>query len=329
MVFATSFKYESEQIMAKKKMILDLDTGVDDAIAIAYALATPDADLIGITSAYGNTLTPISAQNSLKLLEVLGRTDIPVFAGAEHSIDTDSFETMQISMDIHGKNGIGEVELPEPKRQVESQSAIDFIIDSAHKYGEDLIIVPTGPLTNLALAFKKAPDIAQLIGNVTLMGGALTVPGNVTPYTEANINQDPKAADYVFKNAKHLVMVGLDVTLQTLLTKKETKVWREFGTEKGRVFADIFDFYIDAYFNLDINKDGAALHDPLAVGIAVDPNFATLLPINMQVTHNDGRTIGDLTRLKLTEKNNYAAVEVQVPFYMERFMNYMEDVLGE
>lgn len=309
-------------MMAKKKMILDLDTGVDDALALAYALATPDSDLIGVVSSFGNTQVTTAGENTLKLLELLGRTDVPVFIGAAHSSTTDNFETMQVSMDIHGKNGIGDVTLPAPTTALSSQTAVDFIIESAHKYADDLVIVPTGPLTNLAEAYQKDPEIENLIGNVTLMGGALVVPGNVTPYTEANINQDPEAADYVFKHAKHLVMVGLDVTLQTLLTKKETQVWRDLGTEKGRVFADIFDYYIDAYYDLDINKAGAALHDPLAVGVAVDPNLVTLLPLNMMVTHEDGRTIGDPARLRDPHKNNFAVVAVDEPFYLERFMNY-------
>jgi len=314
--------------MAKKKMILDLDTGVDDALALAYALATPDADLIGVVTSFGNTQVTTAGENTLKLLELLDRSDVPVFNGAGHSSTTTDFETMQISMDIHGKNGIGDVELPTPTTQIAEQGAVDFIIASAHKYADDLIIVPTGPMTNLAAAYQKDPEVARLIGNVTLMGGALVVPGNVTPYTEANINQDPEAADYVFKHAKHLVMVGLDVTLQTLLTKKETQVWRDLGTEKGRVFADIFDYYIDAYYNLDINKAGAALHDPLAVGVAVDPNLVTLLPLNMMVTHEDGRTIGDPARLRDPHKNNFAAVAVDEPFYLERFMNYTTALLG-
>ncbi|MGL5687594.1 MAG: nucleoside hydrolase, partial [Weissella cibaria] len=175
--------------MAKKKMILDLDTGVDDALALAYALATPDSDLIGVVSSFGNTQVTTAGENTLKLLELLGRTDVPVFIGAAHSSTTDNFETMQVSMDIHGKNGIGDVALPAPTTALSSQTAVDFIIESAHKYADDLVIVPTGPLTNLAEAYQKDPEIENLIGNVTLMGGALVVPGNVTPYTEANINQ--------------------------------------------------------------------------------------------------------------------------------------------
>lgn len=316
--------------MAKKKMILDLDTGVDDALALAYAPATPDADLIGVIASYGNTLVDTAAQNTLNLLELLGATDVPVYTGYAHAAGSGPFETMQISMDIHGTNGVGNVELATAQRTVEStdgEDAADFLIDAAYTYRDNLIVVPTGPLTNLAAAMKKDPAIGDLIGNITLMGGALTVPGNVTPYTEANINQDPAAADYVFKHGRHVVMVGLDVTLQTLLTKEETKAWRKLNTAKGTAFADIFDYYIDAYYNLDINKNGAALHDPLAVGVAVDPNLVTLLPINLMVSTEDGRTIGDPARALEPIKTNFAAVEVDTPFYVERFMNYMVNIL--
>ena len=274
--------------MAKRKMILDLDTGVDDALAIAYALADPEVDLIGIVSSYGNNLLDVCAENSLKLLELLGHTDIPVFKGLPHSCTTDHFDVMQVSKDIHGDNGIGDVELPTPSRALEEQSGVDFYIEAAHKYGKDLIIIPTGPMTNLAAALKKDPEIADLIGNVTFMGGALTVEGNVTPVAEANINQDPKAADEVMKSNLPLTMVGLDVTLRTLLTKNETKQWRELGTASGKAFADITDFYIDAYYNLDIDKRGCALHDPLAVGVGVDPSFVSTISLFMKVVYQEG-----------------------------------------
>ena len=119
--------------MAKRKMILDLDTGVDDALAIAYALADPEVDLIGIVSSYGNNLLDVCAENSLKLLELLGHTDIPVFKGLPHSCTTEHFDVMQVSKDIHGDNGIGDVELPAPSRALEEQSGVDFYIEAAHK----------------------------------------------------------------------------------------------------------------------------------------------------------------------------------------------------
>lgn len=319
--------------MAKRKMILDLDTGVDDALAIAYALADPEVDLIGIVSSYGNNLLDVCAENSLKLLELLGHTDIPVFKGLPHSCTTDHFDVMQVSKDIHGDNGIGDVELPAPSRALEEQSGVDFYIEAAHKYGKDLIIIPTGPMTNLAAALKKDPEIADLIGNVTFMGGALTVEGNVTPVAEANINQDPKAADEVMKSNLPLTMVGLDVTLRTLLTKNETKQWRELGTASGRAFADITDFYIDAYYNLDIDKRGCALHDPLAVGVGVDPSFVSTISLFMKVVYQEGpyygRTIGDNAKLNDPNPNVKVAVNVDKERYLKAFMDRLNKLFKE
>ena len=319
--------------MAKRKMILDLDTGVDDALAIAYALADPEVDLIGIVSSYGNNLLDVCAENSLKLLELLGQTDIPVFKGLPHSCTTDHFDVMQVSKDIHGDNGIGDVELPTPSRALEEQSGVDFYIEAAHKYGKDLIIIPTGPMTNLAAALKKDPEIADLIGNVTFMGGALTVEGNVTPVAEANINQDPKAADEVMKSNLPLTMVCLDVTLRTLLTKNETKQWRELGTASGKAFADITDFYIDAYYNLDIDKRGCALHDPLAVGVGVDPSFVSTISLFMKVVYQEGpyygRTIGDNAKLNDPNPNVKVAVNVDKERYLKAFMDRLNKLFKE
>lgn len=319
--------------MAKRKMILDLDTGVDDALAIAYALADPEVDLIGIVSSYGNNLLDVCAENSLKLLELLGHTDIPVFKGLPHSCTTDHFDVMQVSKDIHGDNGIGDVELPAPSRALEEQPGVDFYIEAAHKYGKDLIIIPTGPMTNLAAALKKDPEIADLIGNVTFMGGALTVEGNVTPVAEANINQDPKAADEVMKSNLPLTMVGLDVTLRTLLTKNETKQWRELGTASGKAFADITDFYIDAYYNLDIDKRGCALHDPLAVGVGIDPSFVSTISLFMKVVYQEGpyygRTIGDNAKLNDPNPNVKVAVNVDKERYLKAFMDRLNKLFKE
>lgn len=318
--------------MAQKKMILDLDTGVDDALAIAYAVAAPDVDLIGIVSSYGNNLLNVCAQNSLKLLELLGQPDVPVFLGLPHSSTSDHFDVMQVSKDIHGNNGIGEVELPEPKRQVEEQSGVDFYIEAAHKYGKDLIIIPTGPMTNLAAALEKDPEITHLIGNVTFMGGALTVEGNVTDVAEANINQDAKAANTVLTSDLPLTMVGLDVTLRTLLTKKETQQWRDLGTKAGQAYADITDFYIDAYYNLDIDKNGCALHDPLAVGVSLDPSFVQTISLFMKVIydeHNYGRTVGDKTKLNDPNPNVKVAVDVDKDRYLATFMDLLTNLFKE
>lgn len=317
--------------MAKRKMILDLDTGIDDSLAIAYALGAPDVDLIGIMGSYGNVYVEDGAKNALKILELLGHTDIPVYVGESHSSTSDHFDRMQVSANIHGENGIGQVDLPDPKRPIEKESAVDFLIDAVHQYGKDLTLVPTGPMTNLAAALKKAPEIATEIGNVTFMGGALTVPGNVTFVAEANINQDAEAANAVLTSPLHSTMVGLDVTLRTLLTRKETQQWRDLGTKSGEKFADIVDYYIEAYRQFNDNLGGCALHDPLAVGVALDPSFVQTLDLNMLVKYGKedyGRTIGDDNRLN-EPTNVKVSVQVDTDRYLKTFMNYLTNLFKQ
>ncbi len=311
------------------KMILDLDTGIDDALAIAYAVGSPEVDLIGITGTYGNVLVEQGVRNSLAILDLLGRPDVPVFRGIEHSSTTESFEVLPISAFIHGVNGIGEVEIPDSDRTPDPRSAVDFIIEATEKYGKDLVYVPTGPLTNLAAAIKKEPSIVEKIGRVVLMGGALTACGNVNAWSEANISQDPDAADFVFRSGIPATMVGLDVTLQTLLTYKETATWRDLGTPAGAFLADMTDYYIKAYETTAPHLGGCGLHDPLAVGVAIDPSLVTTLAINMQVDTEGatrGRTIGDNTRLNDPNKTMEACVGVDVARFLDEFMSRITGV---
>ena len=315
-----------------KKLILDLDTGVDDALAISYALGSPEVELIGITGTYGNVLVEQGVRNALAITDLLGHPEVKVYQGLPHSSTTDSFSVLPISAFIHGENGIGDVSIPDSSRSVESEPAVDFIIDAVKTYGKDLIYVPTGPMTNIQAALKKAPEIKDEIGGIVLMGGALTVPGNCNACMEANISQDPEAADYLFRSGAPTIMVGLDVTLQTLLTYKETKRWRDLGTKAGTFLADMTDFYIKAYETTAPHLGGCGLHDPLAVGVAVDPTLVTTLPINMKVDLEGptrGRTIGDETRLNDPVKTMKVAVGVDVPRFLDEFMTRITNLAAK
>lgn len=305
------------------KLILDLDTGVDDALAIAYALGSPEAELIGITGTYGNVLLDQGVRNALAITDLLGHPEVRVYKGLPHSSTTESFEVLEISRFIHGANGIGDVAIPDSNREPESESAVDFIIDAVKTYGKELVYVPTGPMTNIAAALRKAPEIKDEIGRIVLMGGALTVCGNVNAWEEANISQDPDAADYLFRSGAPATMIGLDVTLQTLLTYRETRQWCDLGTKAGAFLADMTDFYIKAYETTSPHLGGCGLHDPLAVGVAVDPTLVDTLPMNLKVDVDGptrGRTIGDNTRLNDPVKTMKAAVGVDVPRFLHEFM---------
>lgn len=310
--------------MSVKKMILDVDTGVDDTMAITYAVADPEVELIGVLSSYGNIDAQRASDNALKVLHLLHADNVPVFIGETDPLDH-KYQRIAINAQIHGENGIGDVELTETETSAESQNGVDFLIESAKKYGKDLTVVATGPMTNIAAAIKKDHDAMKMVGNITIMGGALTVPGNVTPVAEANIEQDPVAANEMFTSDLEITMVGLDVTLRTLLTKKETKQWRETNTEAGEKMADIVDFYIDVYDDIYPELGGCSLHDPLAVGVAIDPSFVDYLHMNIMVTTEHdayyARTIGDKARLNDPETNVNVAVTVDKERYLKVFMD--------
>lgn len=304
-----------------KKAILDLDTGIDDALALAYALGSPELEVIGVTCTYGNVLLETGAANNLALLELFGAPEVPVHLGEPHAVKRDGFEVLEISAFIHGDNGIGEVALEKAAAEARP-GGVDFLIDSVREHGDDLVIIATGPLTNLAAAATRDPSFADN-AHIVIMGGALTVPGNVSPWAEANINQDPDAANDVFRQASDVTMIGLDVTLQTLLTTEHTAQWRGLGTPAATALADMTDYYIKAYETTAPHLGGCGLHDPLAVGVAVDPSLVTLLPINLKVDvegETRGRTIGDEVRLNDPVRTARAAVAVEVDRFLSEFM---------
>ncbi|WP_413627818.1 nucleoside hydrolase [Fructilactobacillus vespulae] len=310
--------------MSVKKMILDVDTGVDDAMAITYAIADPNVELIGVLSSYGNIEANRAAVNALRVLHLLHADQVPVFIGNTDPVDH-KYQRIDINAQIHGENGIGDVDLEPATHDFESQNGVDFMIEAAEKYGKDLTIVATGPMTNIAAAIKKNHDVMKQVNNITIMGGALTVPGNVTPVAEANIEQDPVAANEMFTSDLNINMVGLDVTLRTLLTKAETKQWRATNTEAGQKMADIVDYYIDVYADIYPELGGCSLHDPLAVGVAIDPSFVTMLHLNIMVTTEHdayyARTIADKARLNDPDTNVNVAVNVDKERYLQEFMN--------
>ncbi|USS88308.1 nucleoside hydrolase [Fructilactobacillus hinvesii] len=313
--------------MSVQKMILDLDTGIDDAMAIAYAVADPNVELIGILSSFGNIESDRAAQNALKILELVGAPEVPVFVGHHNPLDHD-YQRIDVNSQIHGENGIGEVDLPEPAHSVSTKPGVDFLLAAARQYGDQLTVVATGPMTNLAAALEQDHATMQKIGNITIMGGALTVPGNVTPVAEANVEQDPVAANQLFTSDLNVTMVGLDVTLRTLLTKQETSQWRE--STAGSNMADIVDFYIDVYADLYPELGGCSLHDPLAVGVAIDPSFVTIIAMNMMVTTEHdayyARTIGDKARLNDPNPNVKVAVAVDKDRYLQVFMDHFKNL---
>lgn len=312
-----------------KKIILDLDTGIDDALAILYALGSNECELIGITSTYGNVSVDTSVENSLSILDLVGYSNVPVYRGSDCKLGSDTYERREITKKIHGVDGVGDVNIPKSTRNAESKNAIDFLIDSCEQYGNELTIVATSPLTNLAKAITKSPNSIKKVGKIVIMGGALTVTGNVTPYAEANIIEDPKAAKIVFESGLPIVMVGLDVTMRTLLTLNETKILRKLNTKTSELISNMIDFYFRSYDGRLAGVYGCPLHDPLAVGIALHPELASTLAIDLTVETSDitkGRTIGLMSKLNQPSPSTEVCIQVDASKFIDLFMESLSNI---
>lgn len=244
---------------------LDCDTGIDDALALAHLLSRPSVDLVAISTVSGNTTASQAARNTLDLFALAARDDIPVAVGAPGAI-VGGYRGG--APHVHGNNGIGEVSLPPAARNVEPISGPEQIIRSARHHAGDLHLVAVGPLTNLAEALHLEPELPKLIKRLTIMGGAVWVPGNITEYAEANIANDPEAALAVFGTEWPITLVPLDVTLQHSIGLDEQHELAGRGTAFHTALAEMLDVYLDFYEQF-FGERRCALHDPLASMIAV------------------------------------------------------------
>ena len=311
-------------MMSKIKMIIDCDTGIDDALAISYILSNPDIELLGITATYGNIDVDSSALNSLRIAELFGRKDIRVYKGAEHSWDCERYIKSPHLDRIHGNNGLGNVDLKGPEGRPEDMSAIDFIIECAKRYGSDLHLVCVGPLNNLALCLKKDEEAIKMIGDITIMGGALTVRGNRDIYGEANIADDPAAARYVFESPIRLNIVPLDATLKTMFRVNDIKDWSDIGPQGKALLAIAEYYYRGEYENEDV---GGAMHDPLAAFASYDPSIITnWFDCNLTVEPT-GRMIGTFEELNLKEKRHRVALDVDAQRFTKEYIGLVSEAL--
>lgn len=272
-----------------KKIIIDTDPGQDDAVAILTALASPeDFDVLGIVAVAGNVGLNQNAINALKVVELSGRTDIKVYAGSDRPLRRE----LVTAEHVHGETGLDGPVLPEPKITLEEQHGVDFIIDTVRAQPEKSVtLCPLGPLTNIALAFAKAPDIAPRIAEIVLMGGAYFEVGNMTPAAEFNIYVDPDAADIVMRSGVPIVMASLDVTHQLLSTKTRINAIRNLGNKTGIAVAQMMDFYE----TFDVEKygsEGAPLHDPCVIAYLLKPELFKGRQINVTIETTSELTMG-------------------------------------
>jgi inosine-uridine nucleoside N-ribohydrolase len=284
---------------AAKKIIFDTDPGTDDALALMLALNSPELDVRAITVVPGNVTASQGLENALRMVSLANRCDIPVAAGAQHPL----FQKLVTAEFWHGKNGLANVELPASKCRVDSYFGPDLIIQMVHAAPHEITLVPVGPLTNIALAILKDPSIVPLVKEVILMGGSISG-GNVNASAEANIYNDPEAAQIVFQAGWPLTMVGLDVGDKTLFSRK-------YLDQLSQTHGPVNDFiYAVGKYLIDLSarfgSGGTPMYDPLAVGVAIDAAL-----VKSPEMHVDVETRGDFTRGE-TVANRRGAVERNV-----------------
>ena len=290
-------------------LVLDLDTGIDDAIALSIAAKDDRINLLGVTCTYGNVTVDESAYNTLALLSLLDRSDVPVYKGRDRALLSSSpYIPHEAGRKIHGPKGSGDITLKESKRSIEKINAIDYLSSLMMKR-DDFTIITTGPMTNLASVLSSYPTLSSWKGKVIFMGGALTVRGNVNHFAEANIFKDPEAAKIVVESGLDVTMIGLDVTERTRLYRTNAEKWKDRGSEIGETLGSMLDYYIDN----TLGMDETYVHDPSAVIVSLHPEYYSFLPLPLTVETEGldrGRVVVDEKRLLDRDKMVKVALDV-------------------
>jgi purine nucleosidase len=311
------------------RMILDVDTGIDDAMAILYALARPGISLEALTTTFGNTDVDTATANTLRILELAGRAEIPVARGSGRSLLR---PFVRGADHVHGANGLGDVVLPTPKVRPVAEHAADLIIRMARENPGAITLCPVGPITNVALALAKAPDIAALLKEIVIMGSTIFHPGIQgipSPMADANFWNDPEAAQIVLRSGAKIVLVGMDVTMPTRLTAAMREEIAREGGKVGATMMKIAQFYVDSYANMYPGVDGCGLHDPLAVAVAEDASLATkermCVDIELSGALTRGQTVADRRRNVTADRRNAdVCMQVDGEAFARRFVDAMK-----
>ncbi|MEL6206732.1 MAG: nucleoside hydrolase [Pseudomonadota bacterium] len=274
--------------MDARKIIIDTDPGQDDAVAILLALASPEIEVLAITAVAGNVPLPLTTRNARVVCELAGRRDIAVHAGCAKPLA----HTLVTAEHVHGKSGLDGADLPDPTMPVAELHGADAIIHHVRREPPGSVtLCPLGPLTNIATALDRAPDIASRLGAIVLMGGAYFEVGNITPAAEFNIYVDPEAAKAVFSSGVPLTVLPLDATHKALITKERLTAIAAIGTPVAAAVSGWLDFYE----RFDLEKYGGAggpLHDPCVIAHLLAPDIFTGRHINVEIEVDSPLTRG-------------------------------------
>ncbi len=306
------------------KVLLDCDPGIDDALALLLALASPEIDLIGICTVAGNATVEHETHNALALLAMAQYPNIPVAMGCARPL----IKPLITAADTHGPTGMGYATLPTYSTRAVSQHAVDFIIQQVHRAPGEITVVAVGPLTNLALAIRKAPEIIPLIKRVICMGGAIHHPGNMPLSAEFNVWVDPHAAHMVYHSGLPITLVPLDVTYQCIWTHDHVRRLQALVPKSpiGQFVADATRFYIE-FHQREQNIEGCAINDALAMALLLAPDLVRTQLLYVDVALVDGpshaMTIADPWQLSKQPANMQVALQVDADRFLELFLTRM------
>lgn len=319
-----------------KKILYSCDTGIDDALALAYLVAQKECEVVGITVSYGMGHVGNVYRNTKAVLKLFDREDIPVIMGSDTPLSGIPNDYSGGSR-FHGCEGMGGIlgpSRPEDYAGARAEEAADFILRMIEQYGKDLYWVTSGPLTDIARVLRKDSLTAYKVGAVYVMGGAIAAPGNSGPYTEAlveaNVMLDIPAAAEVLDSRLPVVLVGLDVTRKTLFSFEDHERWHEIGTESALFLYEVLKHYLGAYQKFHPYLNGCGLHDPLAAVAAVHPDILTTIPMHLMCFTEGpqaGRTTENVLRCNDRNYEMQAAMFVDVKAFSREFFGKVEDLL--
>ncbi|MCI8662159.1 MAG: nucleoside hydrolase [Hungatella sp.] len=306
--------------MEKRKIILDCDPGHDDAIAILMARSHPGFELLGISTVCGNTDLEKTTRNALNVCQWL-KLETPVYKGCTRPLvrDVPRIKT------THGKSGLDGPDFPPCTKKIQDKHAVDFIIEQVLQYPKEVTLIVTGPMTNIALAMRKEPEIVPLIHEIVFMGGSWGY-GNVTPAAEFNIWADAEAAKIVFTSGVKLTMMGLDLTRQAQCTPAVIDRMEEIGTEASRLFVELMRFF-SAGQKEKYGWEGGPVHDSTCIAYLIDPDCIATRPMYGAIDISDGPSYGRTNCDSFCLSGNPANVNVSVRLDAERFWDIVEQCI--
>lgn len=321
----------SSNCFSKKheKIIIDTDPGIDDAMAILMAFESPELDILGLTTIFGNVTTEDATRNALFLCEIAGCSYVPVAEGSPEPLKRGK---PRVADFVHGLNGLGNIPIPQPKSQKSEKSASEFLVEKVNEYPGEVSILALGPLTNIALAVKRDSTFASKVKRVVILGGAFFALGNVNPPAEANIYGDPEAADIVFTSGANIDVVGINITTQVKMTDEHLDELRKSNGKYAKFLSDICKFYRDWHVKSD-GIHGIFLHDPVSFVALVRPDLFTFKKGVVRVETQGicvGHTLMD-QGLKIWNSSNpwcgFSPVSVAWTVNVEEALNYIMAIL--